>query len=100
MQGVLALDDDEWEAYGTAVAEHVRRSAWSNEHELLAACVELLAAVLGELQRGVPVVMTKQQRKAGEPFKVTRPAWVVPMTPDQGEIVVGPRQLMTMLSKG
>ena len=97
---MLALDDDEWTAYGAAVAEHVQHRAWGNEHELLAACVELLHAVLIELRRGVPVVQVKKQQRPAEPYRVPRPPWVVPMTPERDEVVVGPRELMAMISKG
>ena len=75
--------------------EESRRRSWTNDTELLASAVELLAAILARLNAGIPAVMVKKLSAPPTPARVKRPAWVG--APDDDTATVSPRDFFSMM---
>lgn len=73
---LLELDDDDLEVIG----EECRAATWTQDTELLASILEMLAGVLARLNAGVPVVMQEKTGKV-KPVRVPRPDWLLPGEP-------------------
>lgn len=81
-----------------AVRDRERARSWGAGHELQAATVELLHAVLAQLARGVPVVMVKKQGRPVEPYRVPRPDWIGEGVQSGGDVkVVSLRELAALM---
>lgn len=75
--------------------EESRRRSWTNDTELLASAVELLAAILARLDAGILAVMVKKLSAPSTPARVKRPAWVG--APDDDTATVSPRDFFSMM---
>ena len=73
---LLELDDDDLEVIG----EECRAATWTQDTELLASILEMLAGIAAQLNAGVPVVMREKTGKV-KPIRVPRPDWLHPDEP-------------------
>lgn len=92
------MDADEFEALGSAV-ERVRQiDSWTNLHELAAATVEALWAILSCLESGVPTVQVEQLGKPTDRGRFPRPDWIEQQAADSSVVVITkPRDAFRML---
>lgn len=77
------MDEDEVAALSTAVNDRAREQSWTNLHEVTAAAVEALWAVLARLDGGVATVAVQETRQAHDYGTYPRPEWLKPVEPQE-----------------
>ena len=94
------LTNLEFEAFSDSLSERVRYEQWSQNTELLAQSVDLLGAILAQLQAGILTAQPKDTKRFGRadyPERVRRPDWVGSAEPEPDEVVVSPGGLAQIL---
>ncbi len=92
---LLNLDEQQLAAVQEVAVEESRRRSWTNDTELLASVVDLLAAILARLNAGIPVGMVKKLSTPSTPTRVKRPVWTD--DPDDDTATVSPRDFFSMM---
>jgi hypothetical protein len=88
---VAELDEDEYGAVVEALQDKDRAEQWANLHELQAATVEALWAILSRLDAGVVTVAANQTKAPKDRGRYPRPQWVTDDDPegdDEGDVIV------------
>lgn len=102
LREVSDLTNSEFEALSDSLSERVRYEQWSQNTELLAQSVDLLGAILAQLQAGILTAQPKDTKRFGRadyPERVRRPEWVGGgAEPEPDEVIVSPGGLAQMLS--
>lgn len=98
---VAEFDEDEFLALVEAIREQQHITSWTNLHEVMAAAVEALWAVLGRLDAGIPVVNTRSTKKPHDYGRYPRPEWVQSTSKsDDGVLVVSSPGAALRIMKG